>query len=234
MNYRWTFYACIPCFAAAIIVAITMLEPPRKKLTAEAGYAQELWRILRHCFAARPRLRWLIIYSGVIIGLNNAALWFYQPYFKLCALPVAYFGVAFASYQVFVALSSKYAYHLETKLGSRYSLILLVIMVSAGYVFMGYFVFLFSFLFAFFHQFARGFSRIVMTDYVNQLTDSDIRATVLSVQNLVMRVIYAALIPLLGRIADLTSIVQALQILGVVTIVAGGILLLVLKRADVL
>lgn len=42
------------------------------------------------------------------------------------------------------------------------------------------------------------------------------------------------LIPLLGRIADLTSIVRALQILGVITIVAGGILLLALRRVDVL
>ncbi len=138
------------------------------------------------------------------------------------------------SYQVFAALSSKYAYQLETRPGSRYSLILLTVMVAAGYVLMGYFVFLLSFLFAFFHQFARGFARIVITDYVNQLTDSDIRATVLSMQSLVMRVIYAALIPLFGKVADLTSIEQALQILGLVTVLAGGGLLLILKRADVL
>ncbi len=234
INYRWTFYASFPFFFAAIVVALTMLEPPRKKLAAQQGYLRELWRILTYCFVIRPRLRWLIVYSGVVIGLNNAALWFYQPYFKLCALPVAYFGIAFASYQVFAAMSSKYAYQLEKRLGPHSSLLMLVVMVSAGFLTMGYIVFLFSFLLAFFHQFARGFSRIVITDYVNQLTESDIRATVLSTQNLVMRLIYALLIPLAGKVADLTSIVQALQILGFTTVIVGGGMFIILKRANLL
>jgi MFS family permease len=233
-NYRWTFYATIPCFSAATAVAATMTEPPRKKLVARDGYARELWRILGYCFVRRPRLRWLIIYSGIVLGLNQAVLWLYQPYFTVCTLPVAYFGVAFASYQVFAALSSKYAYAVERRLGSRYSLISLAIAVSAGYIFMGYAVFLLSFLFAFFHQFARGFSRIVITDYVNQLTDSDIRATVLSMQNLIMRLMYALLVPLVGHIADLAGVVPALRILGILTIVVAGILLVVLKQVDVL
>ena len=234
LNYRWTFYASFPCFLAAIVVAFSMCEPPRKKLVAQEGYLRELWRILQYCFVTRPRLRWLIIYSGIVLGLNNAALWFYQPYFKLCELPVAYFGVAFASYQIFAALTSKYAYKLEKRIGSSVSLIALVFTVGIGYFLMGYFVFLLSFLFAFFHQFARGFSRIVLTDYVNQLTDSDIRATVLSAQNLVMRLIYASLIPLAGKIADLTSIVQTLQVLGFTTVLAGGTLLLVLRQKKLL
>ena len=233
-NYRWTFYASLPCFLAAIVVALSMQEPPRKKLVAQEGYLRELWRILQYCFVTSPRLRWLIIYSGIVIGLNNATLWFYQPYFKLCDLPIAYFGVAFASYQVFAALTSKYAYKLEKRLGSHYSLIALVVTISIGYFFMGYVVFLLSFLFAFFHQFARGFSRIVITDYVNQLTESDIRATVLSAQNLIMRLMYAMLIPLAGKIADLTSIVRALQILGFTTLLVGGILLLILRRKKLL
>ncbi|MCP4406105.1 MAG: MFS transporter [bacterium] len=234
INYRWTFYASFPCFLAAIVVALSMVEPPRKKQLAQEGYLRELWRILQYCFVTRPRLRWLIIYSGIVLGLNNAALWFYQPYFKLCGLPVAYFGVAFASYQVFAAVTSKYAYALEKRLGPSYSTIALTVTIGAGYFFMGYFVFLFSFLFAFFHQFARGFSRIVITDYVNQLTESTIRATVLSAQNLVMRLMYALLIPLAGNIADLTSIVQALQILGITTVLAGGTLLLILRQKKLL
>lgn len=86
---------------------------------------------------------------------------------------------------------------------------------------MSYFVFLLSFTFAFFHQFARGFSRIVITDYVNKLTESDRRATVLSVQNLIMRLIYAMMIPFAGKMADATSIVDALNVLGIATMVTG-------------
>lgn len=234
VDYRWGFYATIPFFAAAVVVAFTLKEPPRQKLLAKAGYFRELVNILRYCFFENHRLCLLMVYSGLILGLNNAALWFYQPYFEFTGLPVAWFGVAFASYQVFTAVCSMYAHVIEKRLGEKYSLITLVIFVGTGYFLMGNFIFLLSFTFAFFHQFARGFSRIVLTDYVNKLTESDRRATVLSVQNLIMRLFYAMLLPLAGKIADATSIVGALNILGVVTLIVGGTMLVIMKRSKVI
>jgi MFS family permease len=231
INFRWTFYATMPFFVGAILVAMSMKEPPRKKLQAEAGWFKELISILTYCFVENKRLRLLMIYSGLILGLNNAALWFYQPYFQVSGLPIAWFGVAFASYQVFTAVSSKAAHVIEKRLGEKVSLIILVFFVGTGYFLMGHFVYIFSFAFAFFHQFARGFSRIVLTDYVNRLTDSDRRATVLSAQNLIMRLFYALLIPFAGKIADLTGIVDALNILGMATVVIGGIMLVIMRRA---
>lgn len=56
---------------------------------------------------------------------------------------------------------------------------------------MSNFIYLFSFSFAFIQQFVRGFSKPVITDYINKLVSSDIRATVLSAQNLVGRLFYA-------------------------------------------
>ena len=162
--------------------------------------------------------------------LNNAALWFYQPYFKFSGLPIAWFGVAFASYQVFTAICSMQAHLVEKRLGEKYALISLVFFVGTGYFLMAQFVFVFSFIFAYFHQFARGFSRIVLTDYVNKLTDSDRRATVLSVQNLIMRLFYAMLIPFAGKIADTAGIVDALNILGFATLLIGGVLLVLMRK----
>ncbi len=232
INFRLTFYASVPFFLLAVVIAMTLREPPRKQLQVERGYLRELLDIFRYSFSRQ--LRWLIIFSGIVMGVNNAVLWFYQPYFKLCGLDIIYFGVVFASYQVVAAMSSKYAYKVESWLGSRHSLILLVVFVVAGYLLMGYFVFLFSFLFAFFQQFARGFSRIVISNYINQLTESDIRATVLSAQNLVMRLFYALLIPAAGRIADLTSVIQAMKILGLITIIGGTLMILILYREKIL
>lgn len=107
-------------------------------------------------------------------------------------------------------------------------------MVGASYFLMSHVVFLFSFSFAFLQQFVRGFSRIVITDYVNQLTESDARATVLSVQNLMARLFYAMIIPFAGRIADLYGIIQALKILGVATVIVGTLMLMILHKERVL
>ena len=233
ISFRLTFYITIPCFLLSAVTAISLQEPPRKTLQIQQGYTKELLKIFKYCFLQNPQLRWFIIYSGCIMGVNTAALWFYQPYFKLCGLHVAYFGVAFASYQIVTAISSKYAAKIEQQLGLRTSLVTLVVLVSLGYFLMGNIVFLLSFLFAFLHQFARGFSQIIMSDYVNRQTESDIRATVLSTQNLIMRLFYALLIPAAGMIADMTGIVSALNILGVTTILVGIVMLGILHKEHV-
>lgn len=234
ISFRAPFYATIPCFALALIVALSLREPPRKMLQAKHGYGRELVKILKYAFLEHPRLRSLILFSGVVMGFNSAAVWFYQPYFQLCGLDIAYFGVAFASFQVVSALSAKFAHHTEQRLGSKYSLIALVICSGAGYLLMGYGVFLLGFMFGYFHQFVRGFSRTVLTDYINQLTESDVRATVLSAQSLVMRLCYALLIPICGRIADVTSLEYALKILGAIVLISGGSMLVLLHKECVL
>ena len=234
INIRWSFYATIPFFAAAVMVALALEEPPRQKLQAKTGYGSELIQILKYCFFENHRLCRLILFSGLVLGLNNAAVWFYQPYFAYAGLPIAWFGVAFASYQVVAAVCSAWAHRIEKKIGETYSLILLVLFVGSGYFLMANAVFLLSFTFAFCHQFARGYSRIVLTDYVNQLTTSDRRATVLSVQNLVMRLFYAMLLPFAGRIADTTSLVEALNILGIASLIIGGAMLGIMNRKKVL
>jgi len=96
---------------------------------------------------------------------------------------------------------------------------------------MGNFVFLFSFSFCFIQQFVRGFKNAVVTDYINKLTTSDIRATVLSAQSFIGRLIYAIIIPFIGWVADIYTLVQALSILAVTTL-ASGIVILVILRKD--
>lgn len=168
-SFRLTFYAVYPFFLAAIMIALSFEEPPRKTLQAQQGYLRELLNIFRYCFVQNARLRWLMLYSGLVMGVNQAAVWFYQPYFLVCGLEVAYFGLAFASFQIVSALCSKYAYRVERWLGAKYALIILVILTASGYFLMAYVVFLLSFIFAFTQQFARGFSRVVVSEYINRV-----------------------------------------------------------------
>jgi len=126
---------------------------------------------------------------------------------------------------VIAAISSKYAHRIEEKLGQKYSLVLLIILVSGSYLLMSHFIYLFSFSFAFIQQFVRGFSRPVITDYINKLISSEVRATILSAQNLVGRLFYAAIILIIGWIVDVYTLVQALFVLGITSLIAGIIIL---------
>jgi len=233
-NLRLPFYATIPIFMAAVLIAMTLHEPPRKQLIAKQGYWRELANIMRYVVLEHVQLRWLIIYAGVLIGMNNAAVWLYQPYFQYSGLPLPYFGLAFASYQIVASLSSKYAYKIERYIGAKASLSSFTCCIAAGYLLMGYVLGPLSFMLAFFHQFMRGFSQIIITDYVNHYTESDVRATVLSIKNLMLRLCYALIILPAGKIADLTTVVDALQMLGVATLLSGSVLLVVMRRQQLI
>jgi len=234
INFRWTFYAMIPFLLALIPLAFSLKEPKRHKVIFKKGYFLELLKIVKFCLVDNKKIKWLIIYSAVLFGFLHCVLWLYQPYLVITGLDIAYFGFVFAFFNVIAAVSAKYAHKIEKKLGQKYSLILLFILVSGSYFFMSNFVFLFSFLFAFFQQFVRGFSRVIFTDYINKLTTSDIRATVLSAQNLVGRLFYAMVIPFIGMIADVYSIINALTVLGFTTLFSGIVVIFLLYKNKVI
>ena len=86
---------------------------------------------------------------------------------------------------------------------------------------MSNFVFLFSFIFALFIQFVKWFSGVVISDYVNKLTDSEIRATTLSVKSLIEKIIFALVTPFIWWLVDVYSLEQALMISWIMVLVFG-------------
>ncbi len=227
IDLRYALYASIPFFAMTIPITCLMYEPERKKVIFEKGYTKEILEIAKTTFVKNRKLKWLIFYAGIVYAFNQAALWLYQPYFKLSGLDIAYFGVVFASFQIIAAISGKYAYRVEKKLGEKYSLIMLIFLVSVSYFLMSNFIFLFSFSFSFLHQFVRGFRKVVIIDHINKLTTSKSRATVLSIESFIGKLVYAGIIPLIGWITDVYSLTQALGILAFTTLLIGlGVLII--------
>ncbi len=233
IDFRWTFYAMLPFLALLIPLSLSMHEPKRHKLIFQRGYLWELFKIIKYSLIQNKKLRWFMLYAGIAYAFNQSALWFYQPYFSLSGLDIVHFGFVFASFQVVAAITSKYSYKIEEKLGEKYSLSMLIVLIGVSYLLMSNFVYLFSFTFAFLHQFVRGFSKVVITDYINKLTKSEIRATILSAKNMIGQLIYSIIIPFAGWIADAYSLLQALTVLGITTLVIGGIMLLVLHKSKV-
>lgn len=233
-SFRWTFFIMIPFLILQIPISYSIKEPAREKLLGEKDHFAKMLNITVNVFKENKRLKWLIIYSAIILGFNQTALWLYQPYMKLGGLDIFYFGIVFASFQAIAALSSKYAHKIEEKLGEKGSIIMLAVLVAASLLLMGNFVFLFGFSFVFLQQFVRGFGKVVIGDYVNRETSSDIRATVLSVNNLGVRIVYAATIPFIGYAADKYSITTALNLSGILALIFGAGILGVMMKAEVI
>jgi len=234
INFRLTYLLTLPFLALTIPLALSMEEPERHKLIFEKGYLWELFKIVKYSLLENKKLRWLIIYAGVVYAFNQAVLWFYQPYFSLSGLNIFYFGFIFASFQIVAAISSKYSHALEEKFGSKYSLVMLIVLTGGSYLLMSNFVFLFSFFFAFLQQFVRGFHKVVIDDYVHKLSTSEMRATILSAKNMIGQLIYAVIIPFAGWIADVYTLLQAMTVLGITTLVIGSFALIFLRKNKVI
>ncbi|MCK5095786.1 MAG: MFS transporter [Candidatus Pacebacteria bacterium] len=234
INLRWTWYAMIPTFALLIPIALSLQEPHRHRRVVKKGYMLELLKTIKSIFTNNLKLRWIIIYSAVILTFNQAALWLYQPYMKETGLDIVYFGIAFASFNVVAAIGSKYAHLFEKLLGMKRVLIALPIFISTAYFLMGNFAIVLGFTFAFLQQFVRGVKGPIITDHINKLTPSDMRATILSAEGFVGRLGYAAVIPIAGWVADVYTLQQAFNILGVTTLVVSGFVLLVLHRQKII
>ncbi len=75
----------------------------------------------------------------------------------------------------------------------------------------------------------RGLATPVLKDYINRLTESSTRATVLSVRNFMIRLFFAGIGPFLGWYTDHFSLSQALALASiaffVLAVVAGGFFL---------
>lgn len=234
INFRYSLYASLPFFVMMIPLVLSMEEPKRDKIVVEKGYLKLLILSIKEIIIKNKKLRWIIVYSGVIYAFNQSALWLYQPYFKLSGLKIVYFGLVFALFQLVAAFSSKYAYILEKKLGTKFSLVLLTFLVSGSFLLMSNFIFLFSFSFCFIQQFVRGFKKIIISDYINQLAPANMRATTLSAESFVGRLVYAVIVPLFGLVADIYTLKQSLLLIGITALLSGLIIIFILKRDKVI
>jgi MFS family permease len=233
-SLRLTLVGMVPIFLATLPICYSMKEPKREKKVVEESHFQDMIQTGRETFIQSKKLRWLIVYSAIITLVIKGGYFLYQPYFKEVAIPVAWFGAIFAGMNLFSALISRYADEIEEVLGLKISLISLVLLTGVGFLLFGQIAAIYSFIFAAFHQFVRGFEEPVMSDYINKLVESRDRSTVLSLQNLSGRLLYASAIPLIGLITDNYGLQTAMNSLALTSFLLGGLILGVMTYDNII
>ncbi len=216
ISYRHTFFFMIPFFSAAVIVSLLLKEPRRHKKIYKYSIFTRIKKIAKFSLFENSELRILILYSSLLLIFDAYAVWFFQPYFKILNIPIAAFGVIFAILNIIIAISAKYAHKIESAIGKKLSLNILGFMMALSLIAMGKFLFFFSFLFVFLIEFVRGFSKPVITDYINKIVWSDKRATVISLRNTIRRLVFSITSPFIGLFGDKFGIPKTYFFLGLV------------------
>lgn len=119
ISFRFTFWLSFVFNISSVFIAFYMKEAKRKTKIIKKWYIRQLIIIIKKSIVENKKLRYILIWAGLIYGLNNIALWFYQPYFELAGLDIMYFGIIFAAFQIFAGISGKYAYRIEKLLWEK-------------------------------------------------------------------------------------------------------------------
>jgi len=199
----------------ALPAAITLREPARKVPLIRASF-MEILRIANFAlFRDRP-LRRNIFFSAITGTATLTMAWFAQPFFEYSKIDILWFGVLWTSLNLTAALASYSAHYFERRLGRTRSILLIALLIPCGYIALGRFHEPTGLIILFLFYLVRGFATPVLKDYINRLASSHIRATVLSVRNFIIRLLFAVTGPFFGWIKDIYSLPEALTLAGII------------------
>lgn len=213
MAYAWWAYFFAGMLALPVIIALQ--EPPFFKQPRETD--SYLWHVRRSLkLSLSGDASYFIFYAAVIWLFFSIGFWLWQPYLKLTSMPVAAFGFVYAAANIIGGYVSKQAHRIEGKLGIGKSLLFTPLLLTLAFVLESQFVFILGFLFIFIHSVASGYFTPLLEDYVNSRIPSSKRATVLSIKNMLNKVLFMAFSPLVGHLVDRGSLTTALFLMGAV------------------
>lgn len=223
ISLRTPFYAQFVAAAIAIPAALTLIEP-KIQTTEHIHSIKKLAQNIRKTLTDNHNLRISILLSAVTGTATLTFAWLVQPFFMEIGLPVEMFGIFWTALNLSVGVSSLFAYKFELLLGRKSTLISIVLLLGVGYFLSGIAISYFGIAFLFLFYLVRGLATPILKNYINEYTESGVRATMLSVRNFIIRISFAAIGPLLGYITDNISLNWAFVFSGAIYLVAAGLI----------
>lgn len=223
ISLRTPFYFQFVVAALAIPAAFTLIEP-KIHSTEHIHSVKKLVRNIKNTLTTNHNLRISILLSAVTGTATLTFAWLVQPFFKAIELPVEMFGIFWTALNLTVGISSVFAHKVEIFFGKRWSILFVILFLSLGYFLSGIAITFWGIAFLFLFYLVRGIATPILKNYINQYTESDVRATMLSVRNFVIRISFAVIGPLLGWITDNISLKTAFILAGGIYLIAALII----------
>lgn len=228
ISLRTPYYFQFFVAATAIPAAFFLKEPQHVQEKIKLTMKQIL-SVLKLTYQQKE-MRSAILISSFTGAATLTYAWFVQPYFQEAGVPVSVFGILWTLLNLSAGVFSMYSYRFERLLGKKNTLLFIVIFISLGFILTSFQISLAGIAILFGFYMVRGIATPVLKDYINQYTDSSVRATILSVRNFEIRIIFAIIGPVLGYLTDQFSMQTALLIAGISYFIAAFLSILPLIR----
>lgn len=221
VSLRFPLYWDVAITFMTIPVALTLFETERHRKIFEESGIKNVIKLVKYSLHDNKEIKWLILYSSIAGASTLTMVWFIQPYLAENKVPLAIFGVIWSALQFTAAFFSWNAHRIENTIGKKNSLILLAVLPALGYFLLSSLWYIWSGIFILLFYVTRGINNPITLDYINGLVPSEIRATVLSVKNLIGRLIFSIIGPIAGWMTDAFSLKTALLASGLTFLVLG-------------
>jgi MFS family permease len=218
LSIRYPYIAQTAVAFIAVPAAFTLVEPKRH-LEQLGMKFRDILNVVKYSLWDNKALQKNIFFSSLIGTATLTMAWFVQPIFLRNDIPIEGFGLLWTLLNLTVAAVAAIAWKLEQILKEKLSIFLIAILVPAGYLAISYSNLVGSLTILFIFYMVRGFATPVLKDYINRLARSDIRATILSVRNFIIRLNFALIGPFLGWYTDTYTLAQALLLAGIIFLV---------------
>ncbi|MCQ2959227.1 MAG: MFS transporter [Bacteroidales bacterium] len=219
VSYNSVFWIQVLIASTAIPAAILLVEPSREKLlhksfkqVADIGF----YALFKHKGLSRTTM------LSSVTGIATLTMaWTIQTFFVEQNFSEMQTTAVWVLLNLTVAMASFFSDGLEKYIGVKTMVLLVVLLLPMGYFALGGFSMVFALFFAFLFYFVRGFATPILKELIQNYCDSEIRATVLSVRDLIIRLGFAVVGPFIGYLSDNYTFEFAMIAAGVLFLVTS-------------
>ena len=223
-NLRSTIFCSAAMFFCVSFAWTFLVDPPREKLHRRSSfldYGKKGFALILQT----PFLFWLIVFTAICamgVKINFHTL---NPYWEAYDVPLLWFGYALAAYNTLAMITSLLIPKLSKRVGGMKVLAFAWFIVSIGFLMQAFAHFgaLGAVIIPVIFQMSRSIMRVIPSDFLQRQTNSDTRATIISMNSFASTLSQTVFLWLFGLLADFSGLFMAFATLGLFITVFGGL-----------
>lgn len=220
-NLRASVILCLMIPITKLCILLFLEEPPRTAHPHAHAPGTHLLHTIR--WFLTQRILVLLVLASATLALGGKVIFHtVNPYWELVNLPIIYWGILMASFNIVGAVIARNAHILQKKIGSGWSFALIVTAEIGGFLLMALlFRSIAAAFFPFFFWGILSFRKIFFSDEINRRTESHRRATTLSIESAGVQLLQVSTLSFLGLYADRAGLPALYLLLAAIIAIIG-------------
>ena len=199
-------------------------EPPRVGAPSRVNL-RTMCEIGKEVLLRDRRLRWLVAVSSMNMLVLAVSFWLYTPLFREAGIPLSRFGVMLAIFNGIFAVSTWRCRKAPPKCGESRALVFGVIAAGVVALSASFLPSAMAIVALMIQQVVRSTSGIWISSATNRVAEKSIRATVISLQSFVNRIVYSGGLGVTAFALDTGGLAVAYATVGGMTLLSSVFLL---------